>query len=220
MTRNGFHSLNCPAAYLRWKFLIPLLLAAPSVLSAQPSLTITAPASGIVVHPGDTVKVVVTATGSFQEVGLIGTGRLAMLLSQDKRSPFEFEVHLRNDLGARTYYLTAVAAERPGEAVYSPPISLIVEPVDPLLRLHVEPPVIELSSTGRGYLYIEGIYPRETTVNLTKSPTLRYVSEDESIAQVTADGTIRAVSPGSTRVTVDYRGVKHVVPVVVGGAKK
>src|SRR6202044_1398602 len=76
-------SMRRPAALLG----LGAIAMLPIALPGQTTIKITSPASDLVVHPGQTVDVAVSATGAFSWVGLSGASSTLPLNEQSRDSP-------------------------------------------------------------------------------------------------------------------------------------
>lgn len=213
-----------------------LLIAIVGGATAQdkPPLRIESPRNGTVVHPGDTITVVVsspsgTAAGAFVlgEGGIEG-GDMAF------HFPARFSVSIPAKLRPGRYMLSAVGKVPGGR-----------EPVDAMIELDVEPPEnnaqgasvtadasvekikgderLILGSQGEEFpLAITATYSNGKQQDISESSRLIFRSSNPSIATVTANRMVKAVGRGEASITAIYveheRSIQCVIPVTVEAA--
>ena len=183
-------------------------------VSAQ-TLRITSPRDGTVVHPGDSVKVMVEATGKFQMVMIIGTRPIggSMPLSAP---PYDLFVKIPENITPDKYLLTAVGAALPGHSTNSEPVVVIVERAEPFhLLLKVRPAPLRLTVGRRESLRVFGDTPEGYTIDLNPTGQLSFTSDAPEIARVDAGGNVTGVAPGTARITVTCAKDHVDVPVTV-----
>lgn len=171
-----------------------------SVLRAQtqPLLQITSPADGTVVHPGDSVSVVVTpAAGvTFQEVAIFPHDPLVsgQVLTSP---PYDFTVQVPSTTPPGKYGLVAMGATTQDQTAYSPGIFLDVEPSAAISSIKVYPASIVMDHVGEGIpLAVTGIFADGTSADITRSTGISYSSSDPTVATVDSYGVVRAVGTG------------------------
>ncbi len=189
-------------------------------LLAQPTLRITAPADGTVVHPGQSLTVTVEASppGAFLQVILFGSDRFGFgppLLAP----PYRFTVQIPSHIVPGEYRVTADGATAPGQGAASDPITLVVERTDTPASLRVHPSLLRLSVGGKGYLRVTGVFSDGQSLDLTQSTHTVYTSGNPSVVAVEGKGVITAKAPGSAKVTVTNGVAKFEVPVTVSVGK-
>jgi len=91
-----------------------------SPLVAQ-SLVITSPANGAVVNPGQLLTVSVAASGTFQEVLVIGGTTVGPSQQVLSAPPYQFTIQVPTTISPRQYPLTAFGAIAPGQPAAIPP---------------------------------------------------------------------------------------------------
>ena len=145
------------------------VLACTQALSAQ-SLRIGSPASGTVVHPGESVPVTVNITGTFQQVGVIGEIGTSQMLAT---GPYDFWVLVPANIPeARVYNLTAVGMIGPSNIVGSEPMILDVEPRSKPASLKIQgyPYGFEFQEIGdKSSLLVVGRFRDGSTMYMTQS---------------------------------------------------
>ena len=164
-------------------------------------LIITSPEEGKVFSPGDTVTVEVSYDGQLK-YGIY-------FLSQDgstgvdDSAPYEFQFQIDEEyIGSMLIVVWAVNEEGGTE---EGGVEISIETKD-------KPESISITPSGPVYiergsevmLYVEGTYPDGVTRDITSHVAgTSYSSADSSIASVTEDGVITAVSVGETTITVE-----------------
>ncbi len=164
-------------------------------------LNITSPEDGEVFSPGDTVTVEVTYDGQPKN-GIY-------FLSQDgstgvdDSAPYEFQFQIDEEfIGSMLIVVWAVNEEG---GIEEGSVEISIETDD-------KPESISITPSGPLYtergaevmLYVEGTYPDGVTRDITSHAAgTSYSSADSSIASVTEDGVITAVSVGETTITVE-----------------
>jgi hypothetical protein len=186
------------------------------------SLQITSPAGRTIVHPGDSLKVRVSASGRFEGVVIIGFDPIGFS-NILPAPPYEFTIQIPQRITPGPYLITADGYTTPGEGASSESIALLVED-DRKVKLRVEPPSLELALghlvhdgyVQHGYLNVVGMLPFGERLYLTKSTYTTFTSSAPKIATVDAhSGLVTPVAPGSAKIIVKYRGSTVEVPVVV-----
>ena len=182
-------------------------------------LNITSPEEGEVFSPGDTVTVEVTYDGQpkngiylLSQDGAIGV---------DDSAPYEFQFQIDEEfIGSMLIVVWAVNEEG---GIEEGSVEIRIETDD-------KPESISITPSGPLYiergtevmLYVEGTYPDGVTRDITSHAAgTSYSSADSSIASVTEDGVITAVSVGETTITVENgASAEYKVYVLSCNAKK
>lgn len=187
-------------------------------LAAQPSLRITSPANGTIVHPGQSLTVTVEASpaGAFQQVIVIGWDPIgfAQPLSAP---PYRFTIQIPIKIVPRRYLLTADGMTSPGHGATSDPIEIVVERSGSPIRLHVEPSLLDLSLSEKGYLRVVGEYADGTSTDVTNSTKIVFSSSTPTVATAQPYGIVIPVAPGSAKIIATCGTVKAEIPVRVRG---
>jgi hypothetical protein len=169
-------------------WILSCAVASALLAQPQPSLRITSPTDGTEVHPGDSLKVTVTASGTFQQVFLVGGDPIGF--SQPLLAPpYEFTIQIPSHIRPDRYLLTADGFTSPGQRSPSDPITLVVERSDAPVSLKVFPSLLRLSEGGKGYISVSGVFADGQTVNLTQSTLTSYTSNAPGIVAVEATNT-------------------------------
>jgi Bacterial Ig-like domain (group 2) len=190
-------------------------------LNAQPTLRITSPANGTIVHPDETITVTVEETppGSFQQMIIIPGGPIEF--SQVlKGPPWRFSVHVPPSVRPRRYRLTADGVIVPGKGASSRSIDILVERADRLVSLKSDHSMLMFRAVGDLLpLDVSGDFENQTDVDLAESSYIKYASDAPGVATVGPDGLVKATGVGRARITITYRDKSLVVPVTVRAPK-
>jgi len=209
---------NCPmyrAPRLRAALLLVMLLCVSALSLPAQSLQITSPADGTTVNPGQSLSVTVSASGTFQQVILIGGDPIGF--SQPLSAPpYQFTLQIPTSILPGKYPLTADGATSPGQGVSSDPITLDVERSDAPLSLTIRPSLLHFSTVGQiGYLRVLGTFADGTTSDLTQAGLTSFTG-DGVVASASSYGVVTAVAPGGGGfVNAAYGNLSISIPVTV-----
>lgn len=207
----------------RWRVVGILFLAAGLVAAyaraQQTPVHMVSPASGTVVHPGQTVAIAVAADSSVLKLALLGQHPLPMgqvvAPGLGATRPFEFQVRVPTDIRPGPYRVTAIGSLAGGETV-SDSLVLDVEKAEEPTRIWAKPATILFSRAGdRIPLRVLGAFGDGSQETLTKSSKTIYTSADPRVATVSADGLVTAVGPGKTSIQVRTMTRDCSIPVTV-----
>jgi hypothetical protein len=195
-------------------WILSCVVAGALLAQPLPSLRITAPAAGTIVNPGQSIKVVVEASGVFKNVG-VGCkpiGGSDMLAAP----PYQWTIEVPKDAVPGPCPLTAVGFGPPPQPVDSESVGILVElPDDAALRLVAEYPELEFHKGDTFGQLIWGLFPDGRRVDLTNSSRISFKSSAPNVAAVDYRGVITAVAPGSATETISYKDLHIDVPVTV-----
>jgi hypothetical protein len=187
-------------------------VAAP--LGAQVSVQITSPASGIVVHPGQTLNLSVAVSGG-PVSGVAIIGELSGISQIQTSAPYQFSIQVPPSGMAPEiydYYAVGIAASGP---VYSAPIAVDLERPDSPVSISVQEQSLVFDSLGQTQsLLVCGNYADGTTLNISQSSLTTYSLTSGSPAPVTVapNDLITSVAVGTGRIVVNGQ---YWVPVTV-----
>jgi hypothetical protein len=171
-------------------------------LHAQPTLQITSPAAGTVVAPGQTISVTVTPSSTFSIIGVIGEDRIgdSAILNAP---PYQFSMQIPADATPHVYDLTAWGLTAPGaDPIRSPLVPIDVERPDSPVKVTVDSLVF--SAVGdRLPLVVFGTFSDGSKYHLNRSTKTTFVSDTPSVATVSSEGVVTAVSPGQAHIVVN-----------------
>jgi hypothetical protein len=179
--------------------------AVVGTILGQPTLRITSPADGTVVHPGQSLKVKVEALGTFQQVVITGHGSMtAPLLAP----PYDFTIEIPSRGTPGPYPLTAGGFTAPGQGTFSIPVTLQVEePDNAPIRLEPEFHFLELNVGDKGHVTADGVFPDGRRFGLSESAQISFRSSAPEVATVDRQGVVTAVAPGSAQIIATYRSL-------------
>jgi hypothetical protein len=194
--------------------------------SAQQSLLrIVSPASGLVVRPGQTVTITVSADSAVQKLVLMGQHPLGMARlafggtagivaqGQGEGHPLQFLLTIPTAIQPGTYRVTAVGRTS-GAAVESKGLALDVERPDEPTRIWAEPSIIQFTHLGDQIpLRVLGAFADGSQAELTRSSNTTFASADPRVASITAGGMVTAVEEGRTSILVRTPSADYSIPV-------
>jgi len=205
------------------------LQAAVDVTVAANSLTITSPAEGTVVHPGETITVsVAPGSGPFQSVGALVPGYMTSSLLL-KSPPYQFSFIVATltlqteSTQSRSTKIKSgpnpisVMGSTASGPVFAQPIYVDIEPMDSPKRIFAdwEQIGLTLSVGGKRLAAVYGEYRDGSIVDLTQSSLTTYELSSPGVASVTKDGYVKGVAPGSTNLVIRNGDKRAIVGVVV-----
>lgn len=180
-------------------------------------IRVVSPQAGATFEPGAPVTVVVEPEGPtpFREVVIIakGVGQRALA------SPFQFTFPAPQELGPKQF---GVFAQDQRRKEFLLELTYHVETATPVTSLQVrsstvgQPPSVDLiAGVLEERIRVDGTFADGATRDISKSREIQYISSSPQVATVTADGLVEAVDPGTTTITVTYKGTSVTVPVTV-----
>jgi hypothetical protein len=153
-------------------------------------------------HPGQTITVRVT--GSSRLSGVLVMGQDPIDACEALTGPsFQCSLKIPLDIDPGTYTLTASGVTASEETGDSDPVSIDVERPDNPVSLTTEPSRVELSIGHKTSLRVIGTYSDGSTVDLTESTQITFVSQSAEIVTVGPGGRITATGPGTTRIVIN-----------------
>ncbi len=194
---------------MRPRALLILALLSPATAGAQdapPALRITSPASGTVVHPGQTVVLTVTAIGNARiaRAAVIGEDPFG-LSATSSTVPARFSFTVPSRIASRPFDFTATGATAAGQLVRSASIEIDVERPDLPRTLTTLLPSLTMGVTGeRSPVVVTARFSDDRVVDVTRSSRVTYQIVDQNIATIDAEGIVTAVGPGQTSLSVKY----------------
>jgi hypothetical protein len=206
--------------------LMASLISAPS-FAQQSLLRIVSPASTLVVRPGQTVTVSVSADSAVQKLVLIGQHPIGMARlaadgtagmvaqGQGEAHPLQFLLSIPTAIKPGTYRVTAVGRTSAG-SVESNALAIDVERPDQPTRIWAEPSTIQFTHVGDQIpLRVLGAFSDGSQAELTHSSNTTFASSDPRVASITADGMVTAVGEGRTSILVRSPSADYSIPVRV-----
>ena len=205
--------------------LVSVLLLLPVLDTAQVDargLRIVSPPDGTIVEPGQPFTVVVELDPGVTAVGVALVSPSApSIFTFKQQPPFSFTVTFPADvpLGPQRAIADGVDTK---ERRLRAEMTLHVETATPVTRLQVrsstvgQPPSVDLiAGVIEERIRVDGVFVDGATRDISKSREIQYISSNPQVATVTADGLVEAVDPGTTTITVTYKGTSGTVPVTV-----
>lgn len=166
-------------------------------------ISITLPANGTMVNPGQTLAVVVSVDSSVKNVMV--AGEVPLGFGQDTGIAGQFAVAVPSEITPGPYVIGASGTDSAGNDVLSQ-ITVDVERPDDPQELEVDD-YVELTKLGDKLpLTVVGIFADGSRLLLENSTKVTYTSADPSIATVSSSGVITAAAQGETTVTASTAG--------------
>ena len=171
---------------------------------SPPMLQITSPTEGAVVSPGTTLSVTVTspANATFTQVAVIG-GHVG-LSSIATSVPAQVSLAIPLNTPSGQIMLTAEGITTSGQSVDSATVFVDVEMPNAPNSLSTPLDGLFFSGPGDQFQPIILANFNGTTLEVTHSSHLSFVSSNRNIATVDANGLVTAVAPGSGYITARY----------------
>jgi len=170
-----------------------LCVCAP--LGAQ-TLQITSPADGATAYSGQPLTITVSASGTFQAVGLFSEAPLPSS-QMVTAPPYQFTIQVPPATSSRPYTFSASGVIAPGQSASSDPISINIERPDVPQQLNPQLSTISLHYIGdTAQETIYGTFADGSKIDLTYSSLLTYTSDTPTVATVDGNGRVTAVAPG------------------------
>jgi len=212
-----------PIAFAR---ALALACALCACSSAQPTLRISSPADGAVVHPGESLRVTVEVSppGAFTDLMLIAGDPIGIFPEKDG-PPYEYVVPIPKSITPGQYTLGVVGRPRPGlrladtSQAFSKQITIAVERADDPVRLAVFPTDLSLQPGEKRYLQVKGVFGDGQSLDLKLSTKTIYTSDTPRVVTVEPKAVVNALAPGSAKVTVSNGKAKVEIPIVVSAPK-
>jgi hypothetical protein len=198
------------------RFAFAVLCSAIIPLQAQLTLQITSPADNTVVHPGQTVNVIVTPTQgvNFNPVLVIGGGPIGVNQAISG-PPYLVPVPITGNAVPGRYMMTASGSSISG-LVRSNQIWIDVERRDSPVSLQVDS-ALTIMWVGEKLpsAPIVGTFADGSKIHLNGSTLTMYSSSEPSIVMVDSAGQLTAVAAGSANITITNGDASALLPVTV-----
>jgi Bacterial Ig-like domain (group 2) len=190
----------------------------PLISAGRSTIRITSPASGTVVHPGDTVPVSVETSGKYF-AGVMIDAQIPIIGDALTTPPFHFSIHIPKNIKPGVYSLIASGATAPDQVEESEMVLLDVEMPEPPITVRTSPTLMSGMKVGdQDTINVYGKYKDGETASLSNSKQTTFVSLDTTVVTVSDDGLVTAVGPGSTEIVVHVGELEaHVKVRVVKG---
>jgi len=188
-------------------------------------LRILSPASGVVVRPGQTVTITVSADAAVEKLVLTGQHPLGMAqlasggaagrVAQSQEHPLQFLLTIPTAIQPGIYRVTAVGRTADG-TVESNALALDVERPDQPSRVWAEPSIIQFAHLGDQIpLRVLAAFADGSQAELTRSHNTAFTSADPRVASITPGGMVTAVKEGTTSILVRTPSADYSIPVRV-----
>lgn len=193
-----------------------LVLTAARLVAQQPTLTITAPTAGVVVHTGETFTVTVEPKGGhFVGVALIPPSPIPWTLERTE-PPFTFTFSIPKTMTPGLYPFVAGGKTDSQQQVNSNRLWVDIERLD-------QPISVELAANGPYHmrpgddfpLDVFGTYKNGDRIVLNTSRQTTFVSEDPTVVAIHDYGVFVAMAEGTTVVVIRAGGKQFKVQVIV-----
>jgi len=188
---------------------------APFGTLGELDVTITSPATGSVVAPGETISVVATGSGSADRfIFAAGSARIPLVSdTQSGTSSSSFAYTVPDE--AVGLVSIAVMGLGAAGAFAIDTVSVIVEPTAALTGLSVYPEQVVVSAGNAVPFTLTGLYADGIERDLTGASGIGYAVTDPGVAGVNAEGEVVGIAEGETTLTVTYRSQTATTDVLV-----
>jgi hypothetical protein len=186
---------------MRARFAMLMLLGACS--RAQSVLTITSPATKVIVHPGETVAVDLSVSGPPLTVATIVPQDPIKPVAVLTAPPYRFSITIPARIRPGLYSLTAEGVSATSPILSADRIFIDVEPPDSPQKITTNFRSSELSVGMWSEIQVSGSYPDGSVLDLSRSTRTQYASQSPDVATVTNEGLVTGIAPGSTHVLVN-----------------
>jgi len=180
---------------------LALFFAWASLANAQ-QVTITSPANGSVFAPGATINVTATATSPIVavKVGAQDMGTSAYRVSP----PYLLTLTVPSDVvGPRNLFAVGLITDY--TTVVSPTITVDIEPSTPPTAINFQQTLVALDYVGQERrVGVTATFADGSTLDVTKSTLLSFVSGSPTVVAVDATGMMTALAPGNATITATY----------------
>jgi len=199
-----------------------------SLAAQTPFVKITSPASGTVVHPGESLTINVDATPSaFRTIFVVP---FASLMDKSSKSPhYVVTIQIPSDLASAAYPVGVIGVPMSGaigknEGLTGPDrdsIMIDVERSESPKRLSAK--LLDLYNVPDGFhhvgeirrLYVTGTFADGTKVLLSRSKLTTYEIDPPGVVTANEDGMVTAISSGSAEITVQNGDATVVIVLTV-----
>lgn len=223
------HNRSCLARTMSALLLFGVLTSSP-VIAESPSIRITSPHPGAVVHSGSELEISVDAAPSTLRMALLnGDGptptwatlvAAATVANGSATPPYRVSIQIpaNASTGAHTLFAVGVRGDG-GDVVLSPRVPIDIERPDEPKDMTAELGFQFLDAVGdTKQLNILARFEDGTVVSLSGSHRNVYDIDPPGVVAVSSEGLIRALAPGAARITIRNGHASVVVRVEVAGA--
>src|SRR5882724_296372 len=158
-------------AVMKLVTVLGILIYSSGAVLAQSTLRIVSPKEDAVFNPGQTVTVIVEATGGpFEEVFIVAGDPIGGSEEELATPPYKFTVNIPREIASDSYILTAEGYTPSRGKVKKETISIIVERAESPVSLSVGPTSSLVLYPGHGIdLFVTGVFPDGSKATLQKS---------------------------------------------------
>ncbi len=200
---------------LFWWGLFTVVGIMPYQADALNGITITSPATGAIVVPGQAVQVTVQPVGSFTISSILIVTPVGVQLVE--QPPFTTTITIPST-AVGSLMIRALGKDSSGTIVSSD-ITITVQPTALLQTLQVDPSSFYFAALGAlKQISVSGTYKDGITRDLTQAEAgATYRSSNAMVVTVSSSGAMRAQADGTAMVTVTNAGISATVKVTVEG---
>jgi hypothetical protein len=193
---------KCLFSWIGTLFALVLFFGCVSHANAQ-QVAITSPANGSVFSAGATIDVTAAVTGGTVagvEVGVEGLGMSAYQLT----APYSFSLTVPPDvIGPRSLFAVGLIGNE--TVVFSPPITVDIEPSTPPTNISFQQPLVAFGYVGQQEsVGVTAAFSNGSTLDISNSTQLTFVSANPGVVSVGAIGLMTSVLPGNTSIKVTF----------------
>ena len=176
-----------------------------AVLHAASALRITSPKDRVVVNPGQTIQVEVSATGvSFVGVALTAPYPIKCAETVLTTPPYRFSVTVPAGARPRVYRIWALSGTVADGEIHSDPIDIDVERSDlPTVMTVDVGSGMSLSVGEESGIRVFGVYADGSHLDLTESTKTKYEAVPPGIASISSGGSITGLKVGSAEIVIN-----------------
>jgi len=183
---------------------IAVVLAMLGAVAGAQNIQIMSPASGTVVHPGQTVPVSVsTDPNAFAAVAVLINTDFDTNEGVLTAAPYQFTFSIPANSPVGTYTLVALGGSSSGVQVTSAPVTIDIERADAPANIAVDVHRLELPLGGQSSIRVIGTYNDGSVLTLNRSTLTTFVSQSPAVVTVNSEGVVTAIAPGATAILVN-----------------
>ncbi|HEY6251272.1 MAG TPA: hypothetical protein VI685_15050 [Candidatus Angelobacter sp.] len=201
---------------LRCAVLCILVGTTMALSQSQPLLQITAPASGTIFYPGQTVLVSVVADPSVLNIAVTMDIQSPNGFAGEPDASGQFSLTIPANTPIGPYKITASGTSpKVDDLAESQPVTISVENPLPIISLKTISTSLRLNPGDKLDIDVVATFSDGSKANVSRSTHTSFQSQDASIAMVGSEGEVTALSLGSTTVTAANGGLQTTVDVIV-----
>jgi hypothetical protein len=172
-----------------------------SLVNAQ-QVIITSPANGSTYSPGATINVTASVTGPVLGVK-VGAEDMGMSAYQFT-APYSLSLTVPSGVvGPRNLIAVGLIANE--TAVFSPPVSVDIEPSTPPTAINFQQSLVAFGYVGQQQkVGVTATFAHGSTLDVTTSTLISFISADPAKVSVDATGLMTSLAPGNTTIKVTW----------------